>query len=151
MKVNPFNQNNQNNPEPESFPFLQKAGRTNPFTTPEGYFEKLPLDIADKMAAPSAPLFSTPKLIFIAGMLASVLVAGMWYFSGNTGQSAENQVVLSYDDLPVSAIEDELVLDAFVDVSTATDDEDSGSDDSDTYHDYLIENNTDISLIINEL
>lgn len=151
MKVNNFDQNNQNSPESESFPFLQKAERKNPFTTPDGYFEKLPLNIADKLAAPTAPLFSTPRLVFIAGMLASVLVAGMWYFSGNTQQVSENQVVLSYDDLPVSSIEDELVLDAFADVETSAEDDDAGTDETDTYHDYLIENNTDISLIINEL
>lgn len=151
MKVNNFDQNTQNSHESESFPFLQKAERKNPFNTPDGYFEKLPLNIADKLAAPSAPLFSTPRLVFIAGMLASVLVAGMWYFSGNTQQVSGNQVVLSYDDLPVSSIEDELVLDAFADVETSSEDDEAGTDDNETYHDYLIENNTDISLIINEL
>ena len=147
--MNHFDQNNH--PDQESFPFLQKNGRTNPFITPENYFEKLPLNIADKIAAPAPRLFAVPRLALLAGMLASVLVAGMWYFSRNNTKSQGNQVVLSYDDLPVSAIEDELVLDAFADVTTSSEDEDEGSDETASYHDYLIENNTDISLIINEL
>ena len=148
-------ENQYNNNENNSGDLFKDRNRQNVFQTPDDFFEKLPGKISDRIRSDvpvsTSTVFTTPKLIGIAACLAVVIIAGMFYVNTLNDQHA-TATVWSYDDLIGSGIQmDEgLILEAY-EPESATGNIDKNGNETQHLQDYLIENNTDISLIINEL
>ena len=128
--------------------------RNNIFKTPDDYFEKLSVNIADRIhvGEPRASQkLVTLKRLAITACVSVVIVSGLFYMNSMRDQKATLSV-WSYDDLVGSGIQiDEvMILEAYEKESANNILKNNGTE---TQHlkDYLIENNTDISLIINEL
>ena len=149
METNNLNTNfNQD----ERFPNLEKAGRKNLFTAPEGYFNQLPVAIADQINAGKQPVTYArnykPVFLGLSLILAIALILGVNYF--RTIENKEvSQPVISYQDIHLTELEDQVIYDEIT-VEDLADTTIQDAVKSEMYE-YLIENNTDISLIINEL
>ena len=149
METNNLNTNfNQD----ERFPNLEKAGRKNLFTAPEGYFNQLPGAIADQINAGKQPVTYArnykPVFLGLSLILAIALILGVNYF--RTIENKEvSQPVISYQDIHLTELEDQVIYDEIT-VEDLADTTIQDAVKSEMYE-YLIENNTDISLIINEL
>lgn len=136
---------------------IDRIGKTNVFQTPEGYFEKFPGNLADHIhAAPSNRNFISSRLYVLAVTAMIAVIAGVLYFVNFTGEKASDPQLTSQEiiDSGVLAEMDEFIL---VEAFQIEFNQETGITDSDSlagitdFEDYLIENNTDISLIINEL
>ena len=146
------NNSNTNLNQDERFPNLEKARRKNLFTVPEGYFNQLPGAIADQINAGKLPVTYgrnyKPVVLGLSLILAIALMFGVNYF--RTIENKEvSQPVISYQDIHLTELEDEDIYDEIT-VEDLADTTVQDAVKSEMY-DYLIENNTDISLIINEL
>lgn len=136
----------------EHFPNLEKAGRKNLFSVPDGYFNQLPIEIADKISAGKQPVTFArnykPVALGLSLLLAIALIFGVNYFRTIDNKEV-SQPVISYQDIHLTGLEDQVIYDEI----TVEDLADTTVQDAvkSEMHDYLIENNTDISLIINEL
>ena len=146
------NNSNTNLNQDERFPNVEKARRKNLFTVPEGYFNQLPGAIADQINAGKQPVTYgrnyKPVVLGLSLILAIALMFGVNYF--RTIENKEvSQPVISYQDIHLTELEDEDIYDEIT-VEDLADTTVQDAVKSEMY-DYLIENNTDISLIINEL
>jgi hypothetical protein len=132
--------------------FLPGNGKQNPFSTPEGYFEKLPYEIADRVHTSKSGTIQSIlsfKTIMISGVAAMLLVVAMFLINKRnevykhelTAEDITTSVLMT--EIEESVIIDELQSSSFAEVTPVAENE--------HIHDYLIENQTDITLIINEL
>lgn len=154
-------ENNHHNPENDpSFGFQKdlNPGKRNVFTTPVNYFDKLPLEVADKIHSErnDAGLYrsSVPKLIGFATLIAIVIAGGVLLYNGSNSKKI-SESVLTYDDLinleMVTEIDESMIFEAYTESSNLSGNQNQQSVETTELEDYLIENNTDITLIINEL
>jgi hypothetical protein len=131
----------------------------NPYHVPDGYFENLTEQINDKIHAsnPSAikSVFGinlpVMKIAAAAGMIA-IAVSLLYFLTGKPEQGTADAVI-TYEQLYHSDMMDELDESLLINsyISDAEDAGDETGSDSNDMDDYLIENNIDLSLIINEL
>lgn len=146
------NNSNTNLNQDERFPNLEKAGRKNLFTVPEGYFNQLPGAVADKITAGKQPVNYgrnyKPVVLGLSLIMAIALIFGVNYFRTIDNKEV-SQPIISYQDIHLTGLEDEVIYDEIT-VEDLADTTVQDAVKSEMY-DYLIENNTDISLIINEL
>lgn len=146
------NNSNNNLNQDERFPNLEKAGRKNLFTVPEGYFNQLPGAIADQINAGKQPVINgrnyKPVVLGLSLIVAIALIFGVNYFRTIDNKEV-SQPIISYQDIHLTGLEDEVIYDEIT-VEDLADTTVQDAVKSEMY-DYLIENNTDISLIINEL
>ncbi len=157
-KVENINHNSENDP---SFGFQNNSdpGKRNVFIAPANYFDKLPLEIADKIHSgrTSAGLFnfSLPRLIGVAALIAIAIAGSMLWYS-DTNSSKLSETVLTYDDIlnseMVGDMDETVLFDAYSKSHQLSSNQNVQTvNDSQALENYLIENNTDIILIINEL
>jgi len=155
LKVENNTNRNENNPK---HTLLDTISKGNVFHTPEHYFEKLPVAVADsihKGAEPAAQRNWVPARIFALAGLAAI-VAGILYFKNPSNEKSSDSV-LSYEEVVNSGVVaelDEVMIYDELDSRTPTEKEATQSEitaENDHLKEYLIENNTDIALIINEL
>jgi hypothetical protein len=126
--------------------------RENVYRVPDGYFNELPGMISDRISDSNArvPAYGRWSVrLALAGLAGLVLSTGIWYFN----QHQEMETVtpqLTYDFLVESGtwyeLDEHLIVEELSDEVI-----DRQQDPEDNYDDYLIEHNTDINLIINEL
>jgi len=132
--------------------FLPGNGKQNPFSVPGGYFEKLPYEITDRVHTDKSGTIQTIlsfKTIMVSGVAAVLLIVAMFLINKKndvykhelTAEDITTSVLMT--DIEESVIIDELQAPSFAEVTTVAENE--------PIHDYLIENQTDITLIINEL
>ncbi len=156
---------NNNNDLPEQDPdfgFTGKSGlgKQNVFKTPDAYFDKLPLEISDKIQARKsvdqgvlAPVFSRMQLVAFALVVIAVISGSVFYLYQNKEEN-KSESTLSYQDLIntdiVTEMDENMLLDAYAEEGIATNVNQNEKETS-PMEDYLIENHTDITLIINEL
>ena len=138
---------------------LKQAGNPNVFHTPPGYFEKLPVEIATKVHRPAAEGFSKwipVRVAFTAACLVIIAIMGILYF-GSPGKNEKASTDFTYEDLyttgMITQMDESLLLDALTIQGNADAEVIPAGPGNDEQHlqDYLIENNTDINLIISEL
>lgn len=152
--------NNENRDEElNDSPMLKSMSREHPFNVPEGYFDSFPALISEKIAAqPSGKTglvfalrnFIKPKYAIAACMLAVAVTSGVFYF--NTLQNPiEQDVMLSYDDVSNSPYFEDLDEQVLTDELTQYADEIKPDNQSEEIENYLIDNQTDVLLITNEL
>lgn len=151
-------QNNFDNEKEEMkdiAPHLSSLPKKNAFTVPENYFEKLTINISDKVHTEKHKtwwqvVFETlvqPKLA-IASVALCLLVGGYMYNQKQNvviaplEMTATNISNLSDDEI-LSQVDETVLADVMDDNST-----DASANDE---VDYLIDNHTDLNSIINEL
>ena len=150
---------NENNPEQESA-LLNSINRNNVFQTPEHYFEKLPVAIADTIHKGNTVIpgrtWAPAGLLTLTGIAVLAVVAGVFYFTNFITDKAVSPV-LSYEEIVSSGVVaelDETMLFEELDSRIPSDNEVveiQNTEENEHLKEYLIENNTDITLIINEL
>ncbi|MBL0342816.1 MAG: hypothetical protein IPP71_19155 [Bacteroidetes bacterium] len=135
--------------------------KKNVFLTPDNYFEKLPLEISDKIQSGKTLQGKfglvqnhLNRRLLTAFMVLVVTIAGGILYWNKTQNPNQSETVLSYEDLInsdfVSELDESMLVDAYMSETINTD-EDLNEVDNTILEDYLIENNTDITLIINDL
>jgi hypothetical protein len=141
----------------EIAPTLSKMSRQHPFIAPDGYFDSLPTIISERITAEKEkPFWVTWRTIVLrprltAALVSVLMVAGAWwYFSNRTGnnQNGSEEIAVTYADIVESGIFyewDELLL--VEELAANSTDEPESTD----MENYLIENETDINNLINEL
>ena len=147
---------NQND-EP-NLDFLKESAGKNAFRVPENYFEKLPVEIADKIHSGAAERVSSPVLrpvfIGLTALCAIIITIGLFYFN-STNYKELTQPRFSYNDLDssgyIASMDENLITDELAGQNIQIEDASPASAETDQIKDYLIDNNTDITLIINEL
>ncbi|HMT29516.1 MAG TPA: hypothetical protein PKD91_09585 [Bacteroidia bacterium] len=145
-------------------PENQNPGKRNVFSTPADYFEKLPLEVSDKIHSGKTSdsvfrlfsiNFTVPKLVGISAVIV-VVVAGSLIFKNNNDNKRIHETTLSFDDIVnteyVAEIDESILFDAYSSTTIPIDSAAHSTDAEITdLQEYLIENNTDLALIINEL
>ncbi len=148
---------NENNSSTNS-PILRKLGRHTVFQTPEHYFEKLPASISEKIHEGKSGVTSNKwipaKVLAFAVVVLVVILSGVFYFNHQDEKQAFTPI-LSYDDIigsgMVSQMDETLLLEVYESGVEINDSATISTTETNHLQDYLIENNTDITLIINEL
>lgn len=152
--------NNENRDEElNDSPVLKSMSRQHPFKVPDGYFESFPALISETIAAqPSGKTglivafrnFLKPKYAIAACVLAVAIASGVFYFNTHKNP-VEQDVMLSYDDVSNSAYFEDLDEQVLTDELTQYADEIKPDNQSEEIENYLIDNQTDVLLITNEL
>lgn len=152
---NNTNNTNSNSDETESSG-LKHLSRRNVFHTPEYYFVKLPVQVADSIHrnAPNRN-WNMARVISLTGLAAVLIVAVSFYFTGSNFEK-ETSTELSYDDLlnsgMVAEMDENLLFEEYEFITSEKIISNTEiEDDAEHLKEYLIESNTDITLIINEL
>ena len=149
--------NNQEKTINEENP-LPGFSKQNLFSVPENYFEKLPIDITDRISSHAASekkwLFAFPKLAILTAIVLAVSLTGSLYFI-NLKKTDIPQTIITYEDLQSLEIADEfedyMLIEHFLSLQTENPSENVSTNSQNKMNDYLIENNIDINLIISEL
>ena len=137
---------------PEHFPGLNKAGKSNPFIAPEGYFDNLPNRINETIHKP-AHASARPLWLTRFAMPAMAVVAMVWVISAVVKKPAATDtasgITLTNDHIAETGylmqMDESLLLESLSSEELSEMAGDEG------FQDYLIENKVDINLIINEL
>jgi len=132
--------------------------RKNVFSTPSEYFDQLPDQISNKISAltsrESGLLFNQHRLLFATAIVIAAIFTGSLYFI-NSGSDEKSHVILSYDDLIGSGMVDEfensMLIEHYISLQSESLSEHSDTSNKSSMNEYLIENDIDITLIINEL
>lgn len=116
------------------------------FRVPEGYFDELPNAISDRIAGASRTtpgFFTLPRVVAGVAMMAALVLGVLYYQS-----EQQNKSQLTYQEFLelhyVSETDEHLIFEAYLESA-------SGDDEYDQYRNYLIENDVEVSQIINEL
>lgn len=140
--------NNENNFKlPEE---LASIGKENPFSVPKNFFDELPTVISNKVSearketAIFSPIFYRKNIIYLFSVCSLVLLIVLIYPKFRNEHSSNNISEFIIDEKYNSFDEDMLV--AFL---TENEENENASDDD--LVDYLLNNNTDINLIMEEL
>ena len=147
-----------NNSEDADFKsdLLKQMKKENVFYTPENYFEKLPSNISDRIHKKSttpelAKVWSPVRILSYSTLAVLIVVAGWFYFSNPASEKIAPSV-LTYEDLDksgiVSEMDETMLMEEYTVAANAQIDV---VENQEVFKEYLIDNNTDITLIINEL
>ena len=141
-------------------PLLKSISRENPFKVPDGYFDSFPTIISEKIAAqnskPGWIIFLQnvfqPKYVVAMCVFAALLTSGIFYFNQAPKLNSQ-EILLSYDDLNnsnyIEQIDESDLIDAYSSVSNSEVYE--SSENNADIENYLIDNQTDNTIIENEL
>ena len=139
---------------------LKHMKKENVFQTPEHYFEKLPVSVSDRIhsgAGKSTNIGWSPVRILSYSTLTALLVVAGWFYFSNPAAEKVAPSVLTYEYLDksgmVTEMDETMLMEEYVAQQNAesTDLQTEAVDNQEILKEYLIENNTDITLIINEL
>ncbi|PCH91177.1 MAG: hypothetical protein COB85_09420 [Bacteroidetes bacterium] len=161
-----MNTNNENSNEvrkelEDIAPSLSKIDRANPFEVPDNYFDNLPGVVSDRINGHSTPHSSTVRALVIrwtAVAASIILIAVLTFVLTNSPEGNINLDLAQLDldeieevlmDQGIYAVEEEELIDMLLDS-----DEESFLEeinDLDEIIDYLIDNNIDLTTIVEEL
>jgi|SRR6185436_4161051 len=138
-------------------PLLKNMNRENPFKVPEGYFDSFPSIVSERIASQKSKpgwviLFQNifqPKYVIAMFVFAAALTSGIVYF--NQSKTTGQEIILSYDDLSKSNYIDQIDEHDLIDAYISDADADKSNENNSEIENYIIDNQTDISLIENEL
>ena len=126
----------------------------NPYTAPDGYFEKLSSKISDEIH--SGPVnakiswFNVKSPLLKLAMV-FVLISSLFFYLDNKNDKEPNTyIVLTVDEIYNSNLFDELDENVLIESYTVLPDVNERNASNDV-EDFLINNNVELSLIINEL
>ncbi|MEP7168810.1 MAG: hypothetical protein ABI855_05520 [Bacteroidota bacterium] len=153
-----MNENEYMEDELKDSPILKKMSRENPFKVPDGYFDSFPTIISERIAShkskPGWIIFLQnvfqPKYVVAMFVFAVALTSGVVYFNQQT-TIPNQEIILSYDDLNKSNYIDQMDENDLADAYTSNADADKSTENNTEIENYLIDNQTDISIIENEL
>ncbi|HKR07260.1 MAG TPA: hypothetical protein VJY62_21680 [Bacteroidia bacterium] len=175
LKIKPFNKQsikalNQNkrefqmdtndytDDELKDSPLLKNMSRENPFKVPDGYFESFPTIITERITSqrskPAWIIFLKnvfqPKYVVAMLVFAAALTSGVVYFNQHPA-ATDREIILSYDDLNnsnyIAQFDESDLIDAYLSGANA----DKSNESNTEIENYLLDNQTDISIIENEL
>ena len=141
-------------------PLLKSMSRENSFKVPDGYFDSFPTLISEKVTVQNAKpgwiiFFQNvfqPQYVVAMCVFTVVLTSGIFYFNQNSKLNTQ-EVLLSYDDLNnsnyIEQIDESDLIDAYSSVSNS--EVGKPNENNSDIENYLIENQTDNSIIENEL
>ena len=157
--MNTHKHNNQaSEHEPENN-FLVNTSKKNVFSTPQNYFEQLPVDISSKISSSTSSksysnIFSR-KFAMAAVLIAVALFAGGYFILTKEITTVQNYQALLYDDILHSGVvddmDDELLYEYFIIDNPDGELMDPSDEDFNQYRNYLLEENIEVTLITNEL
>ena len=139
-------------------PLLNNMRGKNPFKAPDGYFDSFPFIISERVdshkSKPGWIIFLQnvfqPKYVVAMLFFAASVTSGIIYFNKETALP-NREIILSYDDLKnsdyIDLMDESDLIDAYASNEKALK---SGENNSEIEN-YLIDNQTDISIIENEL
>lgn len=153
-----MNENNYIDDELKDSPLLKSMNRENPFKVPDGYFDSFPTIISERIAVQNSKpgwiillqnIFR-PKYIVAMFVFAAALASGIVYFNQHT-TITDQEIILSYDDLNnsnyIAQFDESDLIDAYLSGANA----DKSNESNTEIENYLLDNQTDISIIENEL
>src|SRR6185436_6446694 len=132
---------------------LYTSKSENAFTVPEGYFSELENSIRERVSlvkerSASAPLFLRPRFITVMAMALVVAISSVTFFMLNHNTTAViSEKDISFNDIYHSSYVGELDESALVEMI----DETELNATTQQYENYIIEHNTDINSIAEEL
>jgi len=145
----------------ELAPTLSKIEKINAFEVPEGYFDSLPGIIQEQIASDKGvvrrlPIYMNVRAIAVAASIALIAVSFLLF----NIQDVENTKLLAFEDIATEEIalllensdyiDEEMITESLIEEeSSSTDGE--VFDETDEIIDYLLDNDIDLSTIINEL
>lgn len=152
-----MNENEYMDDELKDSPILKKMNRESPFKVPDGYFDSFPTIISERISTqkskPGWIIFLQnvfqPKYVVAMLVFAVALTSGVVYFNQHP-TAADQEIILSYDDLNKSNYIDQMDENDLTDAYTANADGDKSTQNNSEIENYLIDNQTDISIIENE-
>jgi hypothetical protein len=139
-------------------PDFEKTAVSNPFSVPEGYFDRLPLEINEAVLAAERkslswkerlitflrPSVSIPSLVTL-----SLVVAAFFFFTQVHTVDVNAYTANSSEEFSSSDIAQEVDESTLIQVLTEEYSETGEADDS--YEEYLLDNNIDLSQLENKL
>ncbi len=144
---------------PENTGWEKNIPKNEVFQTPPAYFDNLPLQIINRLEQNRQPssvfgISGFAKISIAAVMSVVLLISGWYFFSDNSGSRMQQQA-FSYDELLNSGLvydfENRLLIEHYFQTTQIDSSGNAIPDNDQSINNYLIENDTDISLIINEL
>ena len=154
-----MNSENFKDDELQDAPILKNMSRENPFTVPQGYFDSFPTLMSEKIASHSSkPAWSVffqkvfrPRFVVTACVLAVAITSGVIYFNRDIPVN-NPEIIISYNDLKNSDYLDQMDESDLVEAYSSSEQELSQDNSKNSsIENYLIDNQTDISLIENAL
>lgn len=153
-----MNNENYMDDELKDAPLLKKMSRENPFKVPDGYFDSFPTLISEKIASshskPGWIIFLKnvlqPKYVVAMFVFAAALTSGIVYFNQHPA-AKDQEMILSYDDLTNSNYIAQFDESDLIEAYNSNSETDKVNENNSEIENYLIDNQTDISLIENEL
>jgi hypothetical protein len=135
------------------FPQLRAAGKKNPFSTPESYFDELPSVVATRIHSNKHHRINwIPRLAVIAGVLAGAVILVNWYITREAVPTTQTAYEITSEHITESGylfeMDEHLLVEA---LSIESIENEFITNESEELQDFLIDNTTDINLIINEL
>lgn len=137
---------------------IEQREKGTPFKVPAGYFDHLPNEInniVNKQQTKPVIRFSLiQSVISIAAILAVVFIT-VWYMNDANNQVKKQQFSVTYEDIiesgMVSEYNENTLLNHYITSYSENYDDSQFDVYVDEYNDYLIQNNIDINILINEL
>ncbi len=154
------NKSNFNNDEFQESELLKSMKNNNVFSVPENYFENLPSAVSDRIHANQhkAGIFSgsAVRWVSFAGIAVIAIISGAIYFNRTGNEKSADQVVSTEQIVnsgELATIDESLLFEELQSriASESEVAEQEALADNEHFEEYLIENNTDINLIITEL
>ena len=135
-------------------PFLSKIEKKNHFSTPNKYFESLPEVISHKNLNNKSLKFSFDKLSYrvlvpVSAFLILFFVVLNWDTNNIENELTNEQLSELIIEEDYLEIDDYLVYESYAEL--IENDEKESSTDTEEYINYLLENDIDINLILEEL
>jgi len=133
-------------------PILYTTKNENPYAVPEGYFAELENSIREKVSlakerTASTPLYLRPRFIPVMAMTLVIAVCTITFFKMNRKTKSVSEKDISFNDIYNSAYVAEFDESALADMI----DETRLNTTTTQYENYILEDNTDIYTITEEL
>ena len=153
-----MNENDYMDDELKDAPLLKNMSRENPFKAPEGYFDSFPTLISERIASqkskPGWIIFFQnvfqPKYVVALFVFAVAVTSGIIYFNRQPAAN-DQEIILSYEDLNSSNYIAQFDESDLIDAYMADGNGDKSNESNTEIENYLLDNQTDISIIENEL
>lgn len=141
---------------PDNLPEGMK--RENPFLVPDGYFDRFPLKIAERIAEENqskvirfAPLIKPAPLLAIAATLITIAVVSYKIFNKPTDVFEQDEISnYVYQEGIIDELSDEEILD-YSDFANADSTIHKSDSETTQIQNYLLDEDVDINDIINEM
>jgi len=131
----------------------------NAFTVPDGYFDRLREDIKSSAGTGRGRIYRLPSMfpqVAVAAILLLSVISVSWYLLSQRKQETDKvTTAFTYDDLMNSSLlldyDDDVLYEHYISLQSEPEETSSQKPATTEVNDYLIENEIDLNLIINEL